>query len=179
MAKNSKSVLTFIRAAGGLVKNENGEYLLIFRNGMWDLPKGGQDKGETLYASSLREVQEECGIITLKLGRFIAVTKHSYWMEAERVEKFDGVSDRQSVTQGVIDDNLFNIRELVFKETYWYHIYTPGRPQPTPQTGEGIERCCWCAPEEAKQRLSQSYPSLRWLFQYATEKIVDNRKVRR
>lgn len=29
-----------IEAAGGIVKNSKGELLFIFRNGLWDLPKG-------------------------------------------------------------------------------------------------------------------------------------------
>src|SRR6185369_14728239 len=33
-----------IDAAGGLVKNEKGELLMIFRNGKWDLPKGKLEK---------------------------------------------------------------------------------------------------------------------------------------
>ena len=32
-----------IQAAGGLVKNDKGEYLLIFRNNQWDLPKGKRE----------------------------------------------------------------------------------------------------------------------------------------
>src|SRR5688572_21973426 len=31
---------TLIKAAGGLVRNESGELLLIFRRGKWDMPKG-------------------------------------------------------------------------------------------------------------------------------------------
>ena len=39
---------TLVQAAGGLVKNESDEILLIFRRGKWDLPKGKLDKGESL-----------------------------------------------------------------------------------------------------------------------------------
>jgi len=133
-------MVKFINAAGGLVQNEFGEYLLILRNGKWDLPKGKQDDGEELSFTALREVGEECGIKELVLSKPIASTQHSYWL-----------------------DDL-----LVFKKTQWYHIYTPGRPKPCPQTQEGIEQCCWCSPKEAAQLLSQSYPSIRWLFQRAT-----------
>ena len=34
------------KAGGGLVYNKKGEVLFIFRNGKWDLPKGGCDKGD-------------------------------------------------------------------------------------------------------------------------------------
>ena len=37
-----------VNAAGGLVTNEKGEFLLIRRSGLWDLPKGHQEAGEVL-----------------------------------------------------------------------------------------------------------------------------------
>ena len=40
-----RKLFTEVDAAGGLVSNESGQYLLIFRNGMWDLPKGKREKG--------------------------------------------------------------------------------------------------------------------------------------
>ena len=42
--KTAKKSVTLIEAAGGLVKNEDGEYLFIFRNNKWDLPKGKIEK---------------------------------------------------------------------------------------------------------------------------------------
>ncbi len=38
------------------------EILMIFRRGKWDLPKGKLDKGESLEACALREVEEETGL---------------------------------------------------------------------------------------------------------------------
>ncbi|RYG26096.1 MAG: NUDIX hydrolase, partial [Chitinophagaceae bacterium] len=43
-----KSRLPVTKAGGGLVYNANGEILFIFRNGKWDLPKGGMEKGEEM-----------------------------------------------------------------------------------------------------------------------------------
>ena len=37
-----------VNAGGGLVSNRRGDYLLISRNGLWDLPKGHQDHGPLL-----------------------------------------------------------------------------------------------------------------------------------
>ena len=34
-----RKLFTEVDAAGGLVGNDRGQYLLIFRNGLWDLPK--------------------------------------------------------------------------------------------------------------------------------------------
>ena len=128
--------ILFITAGGGLVQNDFGEYLLIFRGGKWDLPKGKQDDGEDLLLTAVREVGEECGLAGIISGRFIACTRHSYWIE-----------DR-----------------LVFKRTHWYRMQVDGRPPLCHQTEEGIEQCCWCSKEEALLRLRDSYPSIRWLF---------------
>ena len=37
-------------------------YLMIQRNGLWDLPKGHQEPGEDIRTTALREVSEETGI---------------------------------------------------------------------------------------------------------------------
>jgi 8-oxo-dGTP pyrophosphatase MutT (NUDIX family) len=44
--KKLKKKFLVKKAGGGLVYNNNGEVLFIFRNGKWDLPKGGIEKGE-------------------------------------------------------------------------------------------------------------------------------------
>ena len=47
---------TVIKAAGGLVENQNGDPLLIYRNEVWDLPKGKLEKSETIEEGAIREV---------------------------------------------------------------------------------------------------------------------------
>lgn len=136
--------MMIIRAGGGLVQNDYGEYLLMYRNGKWDLPKGHQDDGETLAKTALREVREECGVTELRIGKLIGCTWHSYW----------------------------TFRQLIFKQTHWFYMYTPGRPALCPQVEEGIERCCWCPPNEVAQHLLQSYPSVRWLFHRAIGETI-------
>ena len=118
------------------MQNDFGEYLLIFRNGKWDLPKGKREDGEELSATALREVMEECGLTCVTLGPYVAATRHSYWIK--------------------------NV--LVFKQTHWYRMYVNGKPIPLPQKEEGIEQCVWCTREEAMRLLTQSYPSIRWIF---------------
>jgi 8-oxo-dGTP pyrophosphatase MutT (NUDIX family) len=135
-------MVKFITAGGGLVQNGFGEFLLIFRDGKWDLPKGKQDEGETLVQTALREVHEECGLDNIVPGPFIAATWHSYWLN--------------------------NV--LVFKQTHWFYMYVEERPRYHPQAEEGIEQCIWCTAEEATSCLSESYPSIRWLFQRAIGK---------
>ena len=68
-----------VTAAGGLVSNRRGDYLLISRNGLWDLPKGHQEPGEDIEVCAIREVQEETGVDQLELRRLICITDHVYF----------------------------------------------------------------------------------------------------
>ena len=78
-----RKLFTEVDAAGGLICNDLGEFLLIFRNGMWDLPKGKREKGESTAENAVREVMEECGIPAPELGEHHRdgqfVLKHTYW----------------------------------------------------------------------------------------------------
>ncbi len=65
--KKVKEKIPVKKAGGGLVYNKNGDVLFIFRNGKWDLPKGGTEKGEEIEDTSLREVEEETGVTGLKI----------------------------------------------------------------------------------------------------------------
>ena len=69
---------TLVEAAGGLVKNNSGEYLFIYRRGKWDLPKGKKDGNETPKETALREVREECGLADLQIIQNLPETYHSY-----------------------------------------------------------------------------------------------------
>ena len=85
--------------------------LLIFRRGVWDLPKGTRDPGESVKACARREVQEEVGIEALRLVRTLGTTQHSY-----------PEGDRYAV-----------------KTTHWYLMRTPERAF-EPDRREGIRR---------------------------------------
>ena len=45
---------TPVEAAGGVVVNDCGEWLMIHRNGRWDLPKGHLECGERIEACAAR-----------------------------------------------------------------------------------------------------------------------------
>jgi hypothetical protein len=60
--KTLKSKIPVQKAGGGLVYNEKNQVLFIFRNGKWDLPKGGIEKGEAIEETAMREVEEETGV---------------------------------------------------------------------------------------------------------------------
>ena len=60
-APKANSIVVAVTAA---VRNAQGELLLIERtdNGLWALPGGGQDLGESVVEAAQREVREETGI---------------------------------------------------------------------------------------------------------------------
>ncbi|MBV9986191.1 MAG: NUDIX domain-containing protein, partial [Chitinophagaceae bacterium] len=101
-----------IVAAGGLVQNENGELLMIYRRGKWDLPKGKLDKGESIEACALREVTEETGVRNLQLGALIDIGYHEYF------DKY--------------------LQQEVIKETHWFRMSATGTQHLVPQTEEDI-----------------------------------------
>jgi ADP-ribose pyrophosphatase YjhB (NUDIX family) len=122
----------FIQAGGGLVLNEKGEVLFIFRRGKWDLPKGKLDPGETLEACALREVEEETGVDELKLIRFLLITEHEY-------------EERGSV---------------ILKETHWYLMKTNSDQALVPQTEEDISELRWIGPANFRFIQRNTYPTI-------------------
>lgn len=123
-----------IFAAGGLVKNEQGELLMIFRRGKWDLPKGKLDEGESIAECAIREVKEETGLQTLQLEELAGITHHQY---------FDTW-----------------IGEEVIKETHWFHMLAPGTQTLIPQTEEDIQHIQWTNPLQRQEYLKESYPNI-------------------
>lgn len=116
-----------IVAAGGFVMRPGPggpEVLLIFRRGIWDLPKGKVDPGETVEQTALREVREEVGITTLSLRRPLGTTLHGY---PER--------------------EVYRV-----KTTHWFLMETPERDF-TPEAEEDIREIAWMPWEEARQRM--------------------------
>ncbi|MGC8804142.1 MAG: NUDIX hydrolase [Bacteroidales bacterium] len=107
----------FIEAAGGLVNNQNGKYLFIYRRKRWDLPKGKVDAGEVPQQTALREVEEETGLSPLVILKFLTHTYHIYLLK----ERF------------------------TLKRTHWYLMQYGGNKSPIPQTNEDIERVEWMA----------------------------------
>jgi 8-oxo-dGTP pyrophosphatase MutT (NUDIX family) len=126
----SKKIL--ILAAGGLVENEKGEILFMFRRGKWDLPKGKLDPGETLEECALREVEEETGVGQLKLKKFLLQTLHEY----EELGK------------------------VIQKKTHWFQMTTISHQSLVPQTEEDITDLRWIAPADFEIVLRNTYPAI-------------------
>ena len=114
-----------IEAAGGLVFNEDDNVLAILRNGIWDLPKGKVEKGESYDDAAIREVEEETGLKNILLKKFLTKTYHTY---------FDPRKNRS-----------------VLKISYWYEMKTK-KMELTPQSEEGIELAEWTDLNELKAK---------------------------
>lgn len=125
-----------VNAAGGLVVNRRGDYLLIRRDGLWDLPKGHQEPGEDISVTALREVQEETGVDNLELGDLICITDHCYWR-----------------------NNMWHL-----KHTWWYMMHYMTPVDLTPQTEEDITKAAWVAKSSLPPFLKNTYPSIKEVF---------------
>jgi ADP-ribose pyrophosphatase YjhB (NUDIX family) len=110
-----KSCFQQIYAAGGLVRNSEGRYLIMKRRGKWDLPKGKVNRNETIEDAAIREVTEECGLHDLEIVSPLLSTYHSYF----------------------IDD------QHILKRTSWFEMVYNGREEPVPQFDEDIIEIRW------------------------------------
>ncbi len=128
--KEIKKSVRLIKAAGGLVSNEENKYLFIFRNGKWDLPKGKLDPGESNRKAAIREVEEECGISISNSGDKICKTYHIYEMNGS----------------------------LVLKQTSWYWMRADNQAELKPQAAEGITDARWLAPGDFMLVRENTYP---------------------
>jgi 8-oxo-dGTP pyrophosphatase MutT (NUDIX family) len=124
--------ITVIEAAGGLVKNENDDYLFIYRNDKWDLPKGKIEKDEKVKEAAVREVEEECGIKVSTLDDKICKTYHVY----------------------------FNRGEVVLKKTHWFNMRCVGQLKLIPQKEEGITDVRWFQQEHIEPIMANTFPSI-------------------
>lgn len=132
-----KSRVPVEKAAGGLVYNKRGEILFIFRNGKWDLPKGGVEKKEKKKEAAMREVEEETGVGKLKITEKLEKTYHIF----KRGGKFK------------------------LKITHWYKMESSFSGTPTPQIEENIEKAVWVKPEDIPNLLQNSYENIKLLFE--------------
>ena len=129
-----------VNAAGGLVSNRRGDYLLIRRGEMWDLPKGHQEAGEDISVTALREVQEETGVDKLQLGDLICITDHCY-----------------------IRDGIWHL-----KHTWWYDMLYTDPVDLTPQREEDITKAAWVAKSSLPPFLKNTFPSIVEVFRAAS-----------
>ncbi|UBM60265.1 NUDIX domain-containing protein [Marinilongibacter aquaticus] len=118
-------------AAGGVILNQLGEVLMIYRLGKWDLPKGKAEKGETIRQTAQREVEEECSI-SVSLREKVFVSYHTYLHKNQRV----------------------------LKRTFWYEMDLVSDELMKPQKEEDIEEIRWMNRSEMHKALKKSYRSI-------------------
>ncbi|MDR3008559.1 MAG: NUDIX domain-containing protein [Sphingobacterium sp.] len=129
--QNLKNKIKIIKAAGGLVKNGDGDYLFIYRLGKWDLPKGKVEDNEKMREAAVREVEEECGIKINYLGKKIMTSYHTYFLR-------NG--------------------EFVLKLTNWYEMGVNKAPKLIPQTTEDITKAEWRHVDQFEEIRANTYP---------------------
>jgi len=132
-----KEKIPVAKAGGGLVYNKKGEVLFIFRNGKWDLPKGGIEKNEEIEDTAMREVEEETGVSGLKITQKLQKTYHVF--------KRNGT--------------------YRLKITHWFEMKTDFTGSLFGQLEEGIEKVAWLNPDQIKEALTNSYENIKLLFE--------------
>ena len=130
------SNLKVIKAAGGLVINDERSVLFIHRNGIWDLPKGWIEKNELKKTAAIREVEEECGIRKLVILKKLITTYHIY---------------------------VYN--GLKLKETHWYLMHSSFKKELTPQTEEGIDKVAFIKKSDINNIYKNTYANIKLVYE--------------
>jgi ADP-ribose pyrophosphatase YjhB (NUDIX family) len=123
-------------AAGGKVVNSKGEILFIKREGVWDLPKGFVEKGESLEQGALREIEEETAVSNLEIIDKLTTTYHTY--------RYRG--------------------KLVLKVSHWFNVKSTFEGELNPQTEEGITEVKWLKPSQVDEALKNTWENIKLLF---------------
>lgn len=127
--------LKVVPAAGGLVVNDQKQILFIFRNQVWDLPKGWIEKGESVESAAIREVEEECGIFNLSIGKKLITTYHIYHQNG-----------------------------YILKETHWYLMHSNYNAPLIPQLEEGITEVSFKKTDEIEDILKNTYANIKLVY---------------
>ena len=136
---NFQDQFKIVSAAGGLVKNSDGQCLLIYRNGKWDLPKGKLEKNEHIEQCAVREVAEECGIAEPTILHPLTTTYHTYTLNNRRI----------------------------LKPTYWFLMKSEDKSELVPQLEEGITNVVWVSNSEAEKCIADSFSSIQEVWNKA------------
>ncbi len=130
------SFFKLVDAAGGVVEGTGGSWMMMKRNGKWDLPKGHREIGEDIEACALREVEEECGISNLNIIRHLTTTQH-----------------------------IYRLNDVwILKSTYWYLMESSYIGELIPQIEEGITEVRWVEQGEISSLLENSYQTIIEIF---------------
>lgn len=120
-----------IEAAGGIVKRKSS-FLFIKRNGLWDIPKGKIDEGESPEIAAVREIEEECGVRNAQIEELICCTYHTY-----------SYKGRPTI-----------------KKTYWFALSYEGPKVEKPQLEEGITKVKWMKQHKITKVIDKTFLSI-------------------
>ena len=127
-----KACFTVLEAGGGVVLNDQGEFLMILRKGTWDLPKGKLEKGEDFQSAAIREVVEEAGLSGLRVIEPLVSTYHTYHLNEKHI----------------------------LKKTKWFKMQYSGSAEPLLEGKEGITDFRWVKPGKTGFIRENSYASI-------------------
>lgn len=144
----SPDLETIIAAGGAVYKKENNQVriLLIYRNGVWDLPKGKLESGESVEECAVREVAEEVGISKMPIIETkLTDTVHYYSIKETEIKKI----------------------------THWYLMcFENPESDFIPQEKEGITKVEWCLINEARGKVG--YENLENVLTEASQRLEKN-----
>lgn len=129
-----------VKCSGGLVICK-GLVLLIYKNGRWDLPKGGIQDNYTKKDNALKEVSEETGLDKKKLS-IKQILPSTYYHKKTLSQKYK-------------------------KNIYWYEMsYEGNLADTTPQTKEDIYGCVWFTPKQLLTQLENTKEQIRYVIDF-------------
>jgi 8-oxo-(d)GTP phosphatase len=141
LIEHLKDQFKIVKAAGGLVLKD-GKILMIYRLGVWDLPKGKLNKNEEVEAGALREVEEECNI-QVEVVESLPKTWHSYAFKGKKI----------------------------LKKTSWFVMNCTDDSLMKPQAEEFIEEVRWMTPEEVVEVLPKAYSSIAFIVRHYLQSL--------
>ncbi|WP_212113184.1 NUDIX domain-containing protein [Candidatus Shikimatogenerans silvanidophilus] len=143
-----------IRSSGGIIFDKKEEYILfIYRNNKWDFPKGKIEKNETSKKAAIREIIEECGIIKKNI-KIIKKINNIYYLYK-------------------------NKKNYILKDVIWYKMIMKNKFNKfIPQKEENIEKICWIYKKNIKKIFKKTYPSIKFILYFITNKknFITNKK---
>lgn len=146
-----KKCFEFRIAAGGVVRNKKGEVLMIYKNKIWDLPKGHVINSQEFFEDcARREVLEETNVRNLKICSGSFSTYHIY-------------KQKNDFNPFIKDCHKLGYCKIL-KETKWFLMSTHLDQDIKPQLKEGITKVQWVPVNRLKK--INTYQSIKEVLSY-------------